>query len=329
MILMKKIVLFVGLFFAFLTARGQQDAQFSQYIFDGIYINPAYTGYKEDLNLNTFDRSQWTGLTGAPETFALAGDVAVNDGKVGLGLLLNRDQIGAQSTTAVYTNYSYRIELGRQEETSWLSFGLGVGILQSSLDGSQLYAAQAGDNVVPTGFQSTVLPDARVGILYTTDNFFAGASVDNLLAKYMHETTSNLSLIAIIPQPHRYFTIGGLFDLNDDTKLKPSILVKDAQGAPTSVDFNTFVLLSDRLWLGGTYRTGISFLKKNLQTGLPPSSALVAMAEFFVNPDFRVGYAFDYSLNALGAYGYGSHELSISILIKTRRDVDRSRKCYF
>lgn len=326
---MKKIVLFVGLFFTFLTAKGQQDAQFSQYIFDGIYINPAYAGYKEDINLNAFCRSQWTGLEGAPQTYAIAADVAVKDNQVGLGLLLNRDQIGAQSTTSVYSNLAYRIEFGRQDQTSWLSFGIGLGMLQSTLDGSKLYATQTGDNVVPTGFQSSILPDARIGALYTSDNFFVGASIDNLLPQYMHETTTNQSLIVIIPKPHRYFTMGGLFTLNDDTKIKPSFLIKDSQGAPTSIDLNTFVLLSDKLWLGGTYRTGLSFLKKNLQSGLPPSSAMVGMAEFFVNPDFRIGYAFDYSLNALGTTGYGSHELSISILIRTNRQASVSRKCYF
>ncbi len=325
---MKRIALFASLVFAFLTANGQQDAQFSQYIFNGIYINPAYAGYKQDMYLHSFARSQWTGLNGAPQTYAVAGDVAVNDGTVGLGLLLSHDQIGAQSTTAAYGNAAYRIELGKTGETSWLAFGIGFGILQSGLDGTKLYAAQAGDSNVPLGFQSAILPDARIGVLYTTDHFFAGASIDNLLPQYMHITTSDQSLTVVIPKPHRYFTVGALFALNDETKIKPSILIKDTQGAPTSIDLNAFVLLNDKLWLGGTYRTGLSVFKKNLPAGLSSSSALVAMAEFFVNKDLRIGYAFDYSLNKLGSYGYGSHELSIGFSIKSKRN-DVSRTCYF
>ncbi|WP_295652519.1 type IX secretion system membrane protein PorP/SprF [uncultured Mucilaginibacter sp.] len=327
---MKRIILFTILLGGFLTARAQQDAQFSQYIFNGIYINPAYAGYKQDLQINSFYRSQWTGLEGAPQTFSSAADVAILDGTVGLGVLASHDALGAQSTTAAYANGSYRIKFGKHDDASWLSFGLGFGVLQTGIDGSKLYATQSGDPNVPTTYQGTALPDARVGVLYTANNFFAGLSVDNLLAQYMHPSSSDQSLIVVIPSPHKYFTVGALFDLNDQTKIKPSILIKQASGTPTSIDINTFVLLNDKLWVGGTYRTGFSIFNNNLQSGLPPSSALVGMASFYVSPDFRVGYAFDYSLNKLGGYGYGSHELSLDFIIKSsKRDYYISRHCYF
>ena len=318
------------LLFLLLDAHAQQDAQFSQYIFNGLYINPAYAGYKQDLQLHSFVRSQWTGLEGAPLTYAAAADVAVLDGKVGLGLMVNHDELGAQSSTSGYVNGTYRIKFGRYDEASWLSFGIGFGMLQTGLDGSKLNAAQSGDVNVPTNYQGTMLPDARVGILYTSDNFFAGLSVDNLLAQHMHPDANANSLIVVVPQPHKYLTVGALFSLNDETKIKPSIMIKDAQGAPTSIDLNTFVLLNDKMWIGGTYRSGLSSLKNNLQSGLTASSALVGMVEFYLTPDFRIGYAYDYSLNKLGAYGYGAHEISLDILFKSnKRDYYVSRHCYF
>ncbi len=327
---MKKTLTFCMLMFALLGAKAQQDAQFSQYVFNGIYLNPAYAGYKQDLQLHSFCRSQWTGLEGAPFTYAAAADVAVIDGAVGLGLLVNHDQLGAQSTTTGYANASYRIKFGKRNEVSWLSFGLGFGILQTGLDGSKLHATQSGDLNVPTDFQSTALPDARVGVLYTTDNFFVGASVDNLLAQYMHPSAASESLILVVPKPHKYFTVGALFDLNDQTKIKPSIMIKEAQGAPTSIDVNSFVLLNEKVWLGGTYRTGLDAFKTNLQAGLRASSAIVGMIELYLSPDFRIGYAYDYSLNKLGSYGYGSHEISLDIIFKSnKRDYYISRNCYF
>jgi type IX secretion system PorP/SprF family membrane protein len=327
-VMIKKIVLFFGLTFCFITARAQQDAQFSQYIFNGLYINPAYAGYKEDLYLNSFYRSQWTGLNGAPQTQSIAMDGAVNDGKVGLGLMIQHDAIGAQSNIAAYANYAYRIQIGEQENSK-LAFGLGFGFIQNGIDGTKLNPVQIGDAYIPTGNESVLLPDARLGMFYTNDHFFAGASADNLLAKYVH-SSSDATLLIPVPQPHLYLTTGALFDLNDQTKLKPSILIKDTQGAPTSMDINAFLLLNERLWLGGTYRTAITIYNKpNLQSGLQPSSAMVGMVEFFVNDTFRIGYAFDYSLNKIGNYGYGSHELSISILLKRNGPIDRSRQCYF
>jgi type IX secretion system PorP/SprF family membrane protein len=325
---MKRAVLFFCLIFCFIAANAQQDAQFSQYIFNGLYINPAYAGYKEDLYLNSFFRSQWTGLEGAPTTFSIAADAAVHDGKVGLGIMIQKDDIGAQSNIAAYGNYAYRLQLGEQEHSK-LAFGIGFGFLQTGIDGTKLNPVQTNDIYVPLTYESVLLPDARLGIYYSNDHWFIGASVDNLLASHIH-TAQTSALLIPVPQPHEYFTTGALFNINYDMKFKPSILIKDAPGAPTSMDINAFLLMNERLWLGGTYRTSVTLYDKpNLQAGLQTSSAVVGMAEFFVNPGFRIGYAFDYSLNKLGNYGYGSHEISISIMLKQNPAVDRTRNCYF
>jgi type IX secretion system PorP/SprF family membrane protein len=313
---------------SFIQAKAQQDAQFSQYIFNGLYINPAYAGYKSDLYINSFFRSQWTGLSGAPQTVSIAADGAVAEDKVGLGLLVANDRLGAQSNTALYANYAYRIQIG-QDANSRLAFGVGLGFLQTGINGSKLNPVQGGDTFVPAGNQSNIIPDGRIGILYTSDNFFAGISVDNLLAQFVKSANTNANLIPV-PKPHQYLTVGALFEVNEDVKFKPSILIKDTQTAPTSMDINAFVLLSERLWLGASYRTAINiYSKPNLPKGMQKSSAAVAMAEFFVTPNLRVGYAYDYALNKLGSYGYGSHEISISFRIINRNNTDPTRQCYF
>ncbi|MCC8424528.1 type IX secretion system membrane protein PorP/SprF [Mucilaginibacter sp. UR6-11] len=331
---MKKGLFIFVLLTSFITASAQQDAQFSQYIFNGLYINPAYAGYKSDFYVNSFYRSQWTGLNGAPQTTSIAADGSVANDKVGLGLLLQRDQIGAQNNIAAYTSYAYRLQIG-ENENSRLAFGLGVGLIQSGLDGNKLNPVQSGDNYIPTGYHSFLSPDARLGVLYTNDDYFIGASVDNLLPQYMHSAQNVSSLGVPVPKPHEYFTTGALFNLSDQNKFKPSILIKDSPTVPTSMDVNAFLLLNDRLWLGATYRTAITLYNKpNLQKDLPTSSALVGIVEFFVTENVRIGYAFDYSLNKIGALGYGSHEISIGFLLKNSnssrsRFNDPTRKCYF
>ena len=331
---MKRLVLICSLIITFISAQAQQDAQFSQYIFNGLYINPAYAGYKSDFFINSFFRSQWTGLPGAPTTASIAADGAVANDAVGLGILLQRDQIGAQSTVAAYTNYSYRIQIGENDD-SRLAFGLGVGLIQSGIDGSKLNPVQTGDSYIPTGYHSFLSPDARIGVLYTNNDWFIGASVDNLLPQYTHPASTATALGVPIPKPHEYFTMGGIFDVSSDMKLKPSILIKDTPTAPTSMDVNAFLLISEKLWLGGTYRTAVPLYNKpNLQKGLPTSSAMVATAEFFASESLRIGYAFDYSLNKLGTLGYGSHEISVAFTIKNSnsprsRFDDQLKKCYF
>lgn len=332
--MIKKTFLIFALAFLFIKAHAQQDAQFSQYVFNGLYINPAYAGYKSDFYVNSFFRSQWTGLAGAPTTVSIAADGAVANDKVGLGLLVQRDQIGAQSNIAAYTNYAYRIQIG-QDQDSRLAFGLGLGVIQSGLDGTKLNPVQTGDNYIPTGYHSFISPDARFGILYTNNAYFIGASVDNLLPQYTHNPENAMALGVPIPKPHEYFTVGALFNVNEETKFKPSILIKDTPTAPTSMDINAFLLLNEKIWLGATYRTAIDIYRKpNLQDGLPKSSAVVAVVELFATESLRIGYAFDYSLNKLGSAGYGSHELSVGFLLKNRSSSrsqfnDPTRKCYF
>ena len=326
--MMKKLISLVCLVASFVVARAQQDAQFSQYVFNGLYINPAYAGYKSDFYVNSFFRSQWTGLNGAPQTISIAADGAVANDHVGLGIMFANDKLGAQSNTALYGNYAYRIQVG-QDESSRLAFGVGFGFIQTGINGNKLNPVQTGDTFIPTGNQSALLPDGRLGILYTNNEFFAGVSVDNLLAQFIKSDAINANLIPM-PKPHEYLTFGALFQLAGDVKLKPSVLIKDTPGAPTSMDINAFFLLNEKIWLGGTYRTAIDvYSKPNLPKGMSKSSAFVAMAEFYVNDTFRVGYAYDYAMNKLGVYGYGSHELSISFRLKSNQYGDPTRKCYF
>ncbi len=161
-------------------ASAQQDAQFSQYMFNGIYINPAYAGYKEVLNLHGYYRAQWTGVEGAPRSFSIAGDGIINDGNVGLALQIASDKLGAQSTQSVYASYAYRIRMN-EDGTARLAFGISGGLVQLGINGA-LLSTQDPELDMPGGTQSTVVPDARAGVFYADERFYAGFSVDNLLS---------------------------------------------------------------------------------------------------------------------------------------------------
>ena len=320
-----KIIAIIFLVISFFDAKAQQNAQFSQYIFNGLYINPAAAGAKEDFYLHSFYRSQWTGVAGAPQSLSIAADGTVNDEKVGLGLLLANDKLGAQSSLAAYANYAYRLQMG-DRGTNHLALGLGVGFVQSAINGSMLNAGQSGDNVVPVGTQSTLLPDARAGVLYTSDSFFAGFSADNLVAKYLNR---DKSLNVPVPQPHFYLTAGTLFYLNDEAKIKPSFLLKNASGSATSLDLNTFLILGDKFWIGGTYRSNLKLLSNSYNNSFQTANAIVAQVEFFATSKLRIGYAFDYSMSAFSGFGNGSHELSLGIYLSKKATQNFATSSYF
>lgn len=312
--MIKKSILLIVTIVLYLQANAQQDAQFSQYLFNGLYINPAYAGYKEDMFVQSYFRSQWVGIEGAPKSFAIAADGSFKDGSVGLGATLVSDQIGAQSSLAGYINYAYRIRIG-DDETSHLAFGLAAGMIQLGIDGSKLNAIQPGDEAIPTASQSRIIPDANFGMYYANKSYFAGISATNILARYVSKNNPQNVLVPV-PQPHFYLTAGTLIPLNDEVMLKPVVLIKDDLKGPTTMDADGFLMLNERISFGAFYRTAVKlYPKPNLQSNLPSEDAFGLIAEFFATPNIRIGYSYDQSLNSLGNYNYGSHELSVGFYL--------------
>ncbi|QPH40490.1 PorP/SprF family type IX secretion system membrane protein [Pedobacter endophyticus] len=313
---MKKLIILIGGLVLLLgrPVLAQQDAQFSQYMFNGIYINPAYAGYREQLNLHAFYRNQWTGIEGSPTTMSLAVDAIANDGNVGLAFQVSSDRLGAQRNLAAYGSYAYRIRMN-DDGSSRLAFGVGVGAIQLGIDGALLNPNDP-EPFQPVGMQSSIVPDARAGVYFSNDRVYAGFSADNLVSQYI-----DIDRYAFIPQPkaHYYLTAGMLLPLSTDVLLKPSFLLKDDRGGPTSLDFNAFFILADKLWIGGSYRTGVKLYDKSyLQKDLSRLSSAVAAVQVFPSSNFRIGYAYDFSMGPLQGYSSGTHEISIGYFFNRR-----------
>lgn len=314
---MKKLILAITglIFFLVQPVSAQQDAQFSQYMFNGIYINPAYAGYREQLNAHAFYRSQWTGIEGAPKTMSLAVDAIANDGNVGLAFQVSNDKLGAQSNLSTYASYAYRLKMN-SDGTSRLAFGLSAGIMQLGINGALLNPNDP-EPFQPVGLQSTVVPDARAGVYYSDNHFYAGFSIDNLLSQYI-----DVKKHAFIPQPkpHLYLTAGMLLPLSADVLLKPSFLLKDDRGGPTSLDLSAFFILADRFWVGGAYRTGVKLYDKSyMQQGLSNLNSAVAAVQIFPASNLRIGYAYDFSMGAIRGYSNGTHEMSIGYFFNRKK----------
>lgn len=315
---MKKIFTIGLLICASVWAKAQQDAQFSQYMFNGVYINPAYAGYKEELNLHTFYRNQWTGIKGAPKTASVAVDAIANEGNVGLALQVASDKIGAMGSLSAYASYAYRLRVG-YNESSRLAFGVGLGVIQNSIDGSLFDPLQAGDANIPLGIEKSVAPDARVGAFYSNEKWYAGFSVDNLIAHYLIAKNTTSPFFPI-PKPHYYLTAGVMVPINEMVQVKPSFLLKDDRGGPTSLDLNAFFLINDKVWIGGSYRTAVKLYNKSyLQKDLVKANSLVAMTEFFIGPQFRLGYAYDFTVSSLSGYSGGTHEISLGFYFQKNK----------
>jgi len=312
-------MLLMGFSLWLLKTRAQQTIQFSQYMFNGLALNPAYAGYKDDWTVNLSSRIQWVGINDAPQTGTASIDgLANSDNKnVGLGFIATFDRLGPENTSSIYANYSYRLRLDN-EDTKRLCFGLAIGAEQYSIDGSKFNAADPGDGVVPLGVESKFTPDFRFGIYYYSPTFYMGASLFNLLSGAGIAAIDNTEIVQKVRTA--YITAGVMLPLSDHLDFKPSFMVKEDFRGPANIDLTSYLLLNKILWLGASYRTGVSIWNKNgLQSIEDNTDAVAAIAQFYINDHFRVGYSFDFTVSKLANYQSGSHEISISLTLPSKK----------
>lgn len=309
----KKLLMLLFCLAAIAQARAQQDAQFSQYMFNGIYINPAYAGYREVWNAHAFYRNQWGGFPGAPKTISFAVDGVAHEKRYGLALQAVNDKIGLQENTSMYANFALRIPIEYEESGKTLSLGIGAGFIQNRIRVDEFDPTSNPVGEDPTLYNAVdtrITPDASIGIFYNSNSFYAGLSADNLITSAYDAKTDSQDPFAE-RKIHMYFTAGALLPVSEVLQFKPTLLVKEDFAGPTSLDINAFMLLHEKLWIGAGYRTAI-LNKPLIQNDLKKSGAVIGMVEVFVAQKIRIGYAYEYSINNATMNNYPTNEISLS-----------------
>ena len=313
--------------------QAQSDILFTQYIFNSLSVNPAYAGYKEEWFAQLVLRNQWVSMEYAPKTGQLSIDGVVNPSSktMGLGLQISADKLGPQAATSMFANYALRLRLNGID-TRRLSFGLGAGFTQYSLDGSILNAVNQGDVSLPSGKESNLVPDLSFGIHYSSPKFYLGASVMNLLSAHTNASLfkSDNNRFTIASNRHFYLMAGALINLDWDLKLRPSLLIKEDFKGSTSLDLSAIFIISQQIWLGGSYRTGMQVFDRKYRENhdLNRKNSFSGLGQFYVSQQLRIGYSYDYVLGQLSSLQNGTHEITIGLAIpkKSRR---KMRARYF
>lgn len=289
---MKKIATLIVLISLSFGLRAQQDVMFSQYMFNGLFLNPAYAGSHKYFSSTLLHRSQWLDFEGAPTTAIIAVDGPLLSQTMGLGLIVANDKIGVTSQTDVFANYSYFLKLGEGN----LGLGLKAGFSNYSSQVGSLVVWDTDDQVFSGGKQSDLLPKFGFGTYYYTEKWYVGLSIPTLLA-YDSRYNFNIAVeSSSIVRKHYFLTAGYVYQASEKLKLKPSFLVKYQSAAPVQADINLTAMYIDAIALGVSYRT---------------NDALAVMVEYQANQRFRVGYAYDITTSRIRNYTSGSHEIML------------------
>ncbi len=273
----------------------QQKVQFTQYMFNGLVINPAYAGADESLSLTFIQRSQWTGVENAPNTQTLSGHTLFKKKQVGLGITLVNDRIGVHRNINALTSYAYHIRVG---EKSYLSMGLQAGIKSFKSDYASL-ASSAGND---PGLNSLVLSktyfDFAAGIYYRSPRFHLGISAPELIPQSFNV---NDTLSIRLSKANFFLFSKYSIPISENYDLDPSVLIKYLDGVPLSYDINLSMTYRKVLSLGFSYR------KKE-------SVDFIMKAQ--VTKQLQIGYAYDYPIGVVSQLTNGSHELMVNYLFR-------------
>jgi len=295
---MRTKILYFAIMLLGFVSYSQQDAQYTQYMYNTINVNPAYAGSRGVMSVFGLHRTQWVGLDGAPTTNAFSINSPIENSNLGIGLSFVNDKIGPTVENTISADISYTIQTS---DTYQLSFGVKGTANLFNLDVTKLNPVSAADPLLQN-LENNFSPNVGAGIYFHSDKLYLGASVPNFFETRRYDDNS----IAVYKERMNLYFIGGyVFDLTSNLKFKPAFLTKAVEGAPLQVDVSGNFLINEKFVLGAAWRW---------------SAAVSAMAGFQVNDGLYIGYGYDLETTRLRNFNSGSHEIFLRFELFKRQD---------
>ncbi len=295
---MKRLLVIITATILTIDAWAQQDPQFSQYMFNSFYYNPAAAGTDGVTKITALYRSQWLGYTatygdgGPPVTQILSAHTPIAKLKGGVGAYIVNDNLGPLTNMEAQVSYAYYMKI----KDAKLSLGVRAGIYSQKIDFGILRATDQNDPLLAnkTGKESQIQPDFAVGALYKKEKYFIGVGLNHLSEpSYDFGLTQNNQL-----KKHIYVTGGYFYDLNFDIRLQFVTLIK-SDFTKTQFDVGALAYFKDVMWGGLSFRQS-------------EAAVLILGYSLLKDKSLKVGYSLDYIVKDQQAKQPTSHELMVS-----------------
>ena len=300
---MKRLLFILFVLFAFQGLNAQQEAHFTQFMYNKMLINPAYAGARGVPSVTAIYRSQWIGFEGAPQSALASFNGPFLSPRVGVGVTVQHVKIGLQRDFSGSLAYSYDVVA---EEDVSLRIGLSGTLRSLGVAYNEAQPLDGGDPSVSNQRETDIYGNVGAGI-YTTimNRYYFGISVPHLYSNVIGFANPNATILAKEYQ-HFYGMAGAIIPISEDINLMPAVLLKYVQNAPFDADINLNLDIRQKFTAGLSYRMG----------GDGAGDSIDLLAFWQATPQLGVGAAYDFTLSSLKDYNAGSIELLLQADLK-------------
>ena len=299
---MKRIITLVVLMSVSLSVFAQQDAHYTNFMYNKLALNPAYAGSRDAASLLALYRTQWYGMEGAPNTQTLMFHTPMFKQRVGFGLGLERDEIGFSESYKINMSYAYRVKVSKN---SMLQFGLSGTAYNMRLRWDRANATDIGDFEIPAASTNRWMPNFGAGVYYYSPRWYAGVSVPSLLRNEWEFTDQATDAQISLKRRHIFGMTGFIIPLSQKVKFTPNLMLKYVENSPFDMDLNLSFMFFDKVTIGATYRMGDS---------------MDAILHWMITPQLRLGLGYDFTLSKLRTYHDGSYEVLLGYDFSFKKD---------
>ncbi|MDJ1505085.1 type IX secretion system membrane protein PorP/SprF [Xanthocytophaga agilis] len=294
-------------------ANAQQDPQFTQYMYNNLFINPAYAGVENKTKFQALYRSQWTAYQGtfdpggAPNTAMFSLNTPILRIRSGIGFHYVNDRLGPQANSQAAISYSYQFPIDKGK----ISLGIRGGYYAQSLDFDKYRAIDDSDPVLSnrTGKEFQIRPDFALGVFYTSEKFYGGVSVNHLTQAEFNFGTDKLKNPL---NRHIYINAGYYYDLTYQIVLSPSVLFKSDFNT-TSFEVSTVATYNQKFSAGLSFRQG-------------DAVGFLAGVSLLKDNSLRIGYSFDYIIKAQTVKQPTSNEFMVTYTLPPPKPIVKTIK---
>lgn len=282
---------------------GQQEPQFSNYRYNTLSYNPAYSGSQEVMSLLFLSRLQWVGIDGAPRSYVFSLDTPLPKKKIGLGFSLISDNIGPYRNNYFNLYYAHKIKVSQK---ATLSMGLDLSLNNYYLV-TDLYVLQPDDDLLNQDFKKYFQPGVGAGLYLQHPDYYIGLSVPRIIQSNKYNDD-----IGKLEQ-HFYISGGYIFRHVENWTITPSLLCRSVVGA-TSLDISVSARYNNFLGLGISHRL---------------NDALIALFDINLTDQLLLAYAYDFPTSGKVKSSNGSHELLLRFNFSSIRKDNFKSPRYF